>query len=72
MPDLQPVNRHWSPNLVLSLVTGTFLLGLIGVRAVSEGLTQLGLASEEYFRGERLPILQTDPEPSSRKNSNEI
>ncbi|MEM9003949.1 MAG: hypothetical protein AAGE59_10530 [Cyanobacteria bacterium P01_F01_bin.86] len=44
------------------MMTGPFLLGLVGVRAIAAGLTQLGLASEEVFRGERLPILHTVPD----------
>ncbi|MEL6326665.1 MAG: hypothetical protein AAFQ61_07150 [Cyanobacteria bacterium J06626_23] len=36
------------------------LLGLLAAgRLLSEGLTQLGVASEEVFRGSRLPLLKT-------------
>lgn len=45
--------------MILSMMTGPFLLGLIGAQAIAEGFTQIGLASEEFFRGERLPVLQT-------------
>lgn len=48
--------------MIVSMMTGPFLLGLVGVRAIAAGLTQLGLASEEVFRGERLPILHTVPD----------
>lgn len=58
-------NRHESLNVVLSMMTGPFLVGLIGARAIAEGLTHLGLVSEEFFRGERLPVLPTVPEEAS-------
>lgn len=47
--------------MVISLMTGPLLVTLMGARALSEALTQLGLASEELFRGERLPTLQNVP-----------
>lgn len=46
-----------APTVLLSIMTGPLLLGLIGAKAVADGLTQLGIASEEFFRGERLPSL---------------
>lgn len=52
-------DKHLLPNVVLSIVTGPFLLGLISARMAAESLTQLGQASEEFFRGERLPSLTT-------------
>lgn len=51
--------------MVLSMMTGPFVLGLIGAQAIAEGFTQLGLASEEFFRGERLPVLQTPPDETA-------
>ncbi|WP_272066374.1 hypothetical protein [Oscillatoria sp. CS-180] len=42
-------------------MTGPFLVALLGARALSDVLTQLGLASEELLRGERLPNLQGIP-----------
>lgn len=59
------MNRHRSSSMVLSIMTGPFLAGLIGARAIAESLTQLGFASEELFRGERLPTLQTIPGASA-------
>ncbi|MBE7380769.1 MAG: hypothetical protein F6J95_005100 [Leptolyngbya sp. SIO1E4] len=58
--------------MVVSMVTGPFLVGLIGAQAIAESLTQLGLASEEFFRGERLPILPTVPEASSQNGSPDV
>ena len=57
--------------MIVSMITGPFLLGLVGARAIAEGLTQLGLASEEVFRGERLPILHTVPDPISPNDASE-
>ena len=43
--------------IALSVLTIPFLAGLAGARSLQEGLISLGEASEEVFRGERLPIL---------------
>ncbi|WP_008319067.1 hypothetical protein [Leptolyngbya sp. PCC 6406] len=48
---------HGQPDMVVSMMTGSLLLGLLGTRAIASSLTQLGIASEELFRGERLPVL---------------
>ncbi|MEL6383240.1 MAG: hypothetical protein AAFQ89_12475 [Cyanobacteria bacterium J06626_18] len=53
------------------MVTGPFLLGLIGARAIADGLTELGLISEEVFRGERLPILHTVPDTAFQNDDSE-
>lgn len=45
------------PDMVISIVTGPLLIGILGAHTAYEGLIQLGLASEELFRGERLPTL---------------
>ena len=57
----EQMNIPGTPSMVISLMTGPLLITLIGARALSDALTQLGLASEELFRGERLPILQSVP-----------
>ncbi|PSF39055.1 hypothetical protein C7H19_03105 [Aphanothece hegewaldii CCALA 016] len=41
----------------LSLATSPFLLAYLGLRSVSEWLTEAGKNSEEVFRGDRLPVL---------------
>ena len=51
--------------MVLSMMTGPVLLGLISAQAIAEGFTQIGLASEEFFRGERLPVLPTPPQEAA-------
>lgn len=46
------------PNeLLLQLGTGSLLIGLIGGKAVAEAAKAIGQASEEVFRGDRLPVL---------------
>ncbi|WP_346294000.1 hypothetical protein [Sphaerothrix gracilis] len=54
----QPANSFsLAPNLLVSLATAPVLLGILGGRALGEFVQQLGLASEELFRGDRLPVL---------------
>lgn len=48
--------------LWVSLATIPMLLGILAARSLAENLSELGRASEEIFRGERLPILNF-PEP---------
>lgn len=55
------MNRFSASSMVISLMTGPLLLTLMGVRALADTLTQAGVASEELFRGERLPNLQNVP-----------
>jgi hypothetical protein len=57
----EQMNISGAPSVVISLMTGPLLVTLIGARALSDVLTQVGLASEELFRGERLPTLQNVP-----------
>lgn len=47
--------------LLLSLATVPTLLFLLGSKALSELITDLGLVSEEVFRGDRLPTLNLSP-----------
>ena len=43
---------------LLQLGTGSLLIAMLGSRAVGQTLQALGEASEEVFRGDRLPILK--------------
>lgn len=43
--------------LGLSLVTSPFMIGILTLYVLAEFMTELGQASEEIFRSERLPIL---------------
>jgi len=43
---------------LLQLSTGPMLIGLLGAKAYAQTMVALGEASEEVFRGDRLPVLQ--------------
>lgn len=51
----------WSSKLLLSCATVPAIAGLISWRALGELSQQVGLASEELFRGDRLPNLPLTP-----------
>jgi hypothetical protein len=59
------------PNeLLLQLGTGSLLLGLVGAKAVAQAVKAIGQASEEVFRGDRLPVLpfpETETAPESHR-----
>lgn len=59
-----------SPNLFVSLATAPFLMGVLTVRSISQALIELGEASEEVFRGDRLPILNFPNSPESEQEPN--
>jgi hypothetical protein len=46
-----------SPSLLVSIAAAPWLGAIVSVRAAGSFLEQLGLASEEMFRGDRLPVL---------------
>lgn len=50
-------------------MTMPLLLGLVLVDNVTEGLIELGKASEEIFRGDRLPILKFPSEGETNRES---
>jgi len=56
------------PRLLLSVLTGPFLLTIITVESLVNSLIEVGQASEEVFRGERLPILEPEvkKDPTSK------
>ena len=59
-PD-QPKGLHLSKELPTELVIGALvppvLLGLLASRLAADVMTQVGLISEQIYRGERLPTL---------------
>jgi hypothetical protein len=59
------------PNdLLLQVGTASLLVGLIGGKAVTEAAKAIGQASEELFRGDRLPVLPfPETETASESNS---
>jgi hypothetical protein len=46
-----------SPSLLVSLTATPWLVIIVTLNTASGLLEQLGLASEEIFRGDRLPVL---------------
>ena len=51
-----------SPSLLVSMVATPWLGAIVGLQAAGNLLERLGVASEEIFRGDRLPVLHfTDP-----------
>lgn len=54
-----------APDILISLATAPLLLGLIGGKALAEAIREMGVLSEEIFRGDRLPLLNfpVNPEP---------
>lgn len=60
------------PNdLVLQVGTASLLFGLIGSKAVAQAAKAIGQASEEVFRGDRLPILPF-PETETASETNGV
>lgn len=46
-----------SPSLLVSIAATPWLSAIVGLQATGNLLERLGLASEEIFRGDRLPVL---------------
>jgi hypothetical protein len=57
-------------NLLVGAATAPVLAGLWGAQALLESTIALGQASEELFRGDRLPVLNvpSDEVPSDESN----
>ena len=51
-------NSQMPTKILLSLSTAPLLLILIGGKALTELVKEVGQATEEVFRGDRLPILK--------------
>ncbi len=58
--DFAPVSRQ-SAEVAVGLLVPPVLLGILVTRALADGLTQLGLVSEQLFSGDRLPNLKMPP-----------
>jgi hypothetical protein len=43
--------------ILVSLAAVPVLLAAVGIKKLSEGISAIGTASEEIFRGDRLPVL---------------
>jgi hypothetical protein len=46
-----------SPSLLVSLAATPWLLTIVAIQATNQLLEQVGLNSEEIFRGDRLPVI---------------
>lgn len=46
---------------VIGMLVPPVIVGLVAARTISDGLTQLGLVSEQLLQGERLPNLHIPP-----------
>jgi hypothetical protein len=55
----------------VGLLVPPLLLGLLISRALADGLTQAGLASEQIFSGERLPNLNMPLQPQNAPTENQ-
>jgi hypothetical protein len=51
-------NSKFSSDILISLATAPLLITLVGGKALAEFMKEVGQASEEIFRGDRLPVLQ--------------
>jgi hypothetical protein len=56
-PGLNLIASSIAPSCLLQVGTVSILMLLIAQKATNEALVSLGEASEELFRGDRLPIL---------------
>ncbi|HHP7243301.1 MAG TPA: hypothetical protein ACFE0H_01300 [Elainellaceae cyanobacterium] len=53
-----------SSDILISVATAPLLLGILGGKVLTELLCDFGQASEEIFRGDRLPILNVSHQTS--------
>ncbi len=61
-------SKQWA-GVWIGLGTAPVLMGLLGARAIAAAMQELGAASEEIFRGDRLPILKITPPDSHSTDS---
>jgi hypothetical protein len=52
-----PTTDLVSPSLLVSLAATPWLLTIVAIHATNQLLEQIGLSSEEIFRGDRLPVI---------------
>lgn len=57
--------------VLLQLGTGSMLVALLGGKAFAEGIQAIGQASEEVFRGDRLPVIKF-PVPAESESSQSL
>lgn len=61
----QPHDRLISPSLLVSLAATPWLGAIVATQATGRLFTQLGVMSEEVFRGDRLPVLHFPQHPTT-------
>jgi hypothetical protein len=61
-----------SIEVLVGLATAPVLLVLIGGRVAAKVMQEMGEASEELFRGDRLPVLRSPIVPHSESTGNSI
>jgi hypothetical protein len=61
-------SKQWA-EVWIGLGTAPLLVGLLGARAIATAMQEMGTASEEIFRGDRLPILKITPPDSNSTDS---
>ncbi len=73
-----PINRQNPPasggfpsDMLLSLATVPAVLGLWGGKALTALMRDIGEASEEVFRGQRLPVLNFPTAPAAGELSSD-
>lgn len=65
-------SKQWA-GIWVGLGTAPLLLGLLSARAIATAMQEMGTASEEIFRGDRLPVLKiTPPDSDSPPDLNSI
>ncbi len=52
-------------DVAIALATIPTLVGLVVMKGLDDMMTELGLSSEEIFRGDRLPILNMPTMPKT-------
>jgi hypothetical protein len=67
IPDTPQSSLEISPEILVSLATGPLLLALLGSKALSRMMQEIGQQSEELFRGDRLPLLDFPRPPTLDK-----
>jgi hypothetical protein len=63
------MEKKTATEILVSLGTVPLLVGILGARAIAATLLELGEASEEIFRGDRLPILRVTPPGGDSESS---
>jgi hypothetical protein len=58
--EIEMNSKQWA-GIWVGLGTAPLLAGVLGARAIALAIQELGCASEEVFRGDRLPILKITP-----------